>query len=271
MIMIPDFLLPDFARRANEDSRKRVAELLEKAKVERLTRCVDWSPDMPWKKEMNLRASSYQVLNLFPEVKPREGLPDPNDVTPGYYVESPSGEWRYSLNIFPTGERLNTWCGSKIGTVLFDGPVLIPCIYGRRKWGTQVYYEKNPWMSLTPAEIMSMRTGLKFAKGHTVVAGLGLGHLLINVTKKKSVKKVTLVEISQDLVDWIWPRVKPHLGMDVEVVVGDAHTVIPGLEGDTALIDIDSSYGNNVFHAPTMHFNKVWVWGSAAHRGSDEW
>jgi hypothetical protein len=156
---------------------------------------------------------------------------------------------------------LRTWCGSKLGTVLFDGPVQLPAIY--RKWRDGETYAEDPWMSLTPAEILSMQAGLRFAKGHTVVAGLGLGHLLINVTKKASVKKVTLVEISQELVDWLLPKVKPHLGMDVDVIVGDANTIIPGLEADSALIDIDSSYGNNEFLAPHRHIDRVWVWGSS--------
>lgn len=124
-------------------------------------------------------------------------------------------------------------------------------------------------MSLTPAEIMSMRSGLRVAKGHTIVAGLGLGHLLINVTKKTAVKKVTLVEISQDLVDWLFPRIKPYLEMDVEIIVADANEVIPGLEADVALIDIYETYGNKEFLAPHQHINKVWVWGSAKYRGDN--
>jgi spermidine synthase len=126
-------------------------------------------------------------------------------------------------------------------------------------------------MSLTPAELMSMRTGLRFANGHTIVAGLGLGHLLIEVTKKKSVKRVTLVEIDQELIAWLYPKIKPHLQQEVEIIVGDANKVIPGLEADAALIDIDSSYGNNRFLAPHQHIHKVWVWGSAAMGGRNSY
>lgn len=262
--MIPYFLVPDSLRRQMIAQQKA-------AHARRMTECVDWDPKMPWKKELNLKASSYSCLNLFPEVKPRGQPPNPNIVQEGHYAESPSGEWRYTLNTLPAGGMLNTWCGSKIGTVLFDGPVQIPALYRKEKHQDSSRYEENPWMSLTPAEIMSMRTGLRFAKGHTIVAGLGLGHLLIEVSKKKSVKKVTLIEISQELVDWIFPRVRPHLGMDVVVCVGDANSVIPSLEANVALIDIDSSYGNNVFHAPHQHVDKVWVWGSAKYRGEDDY
>jgi hypothetical protein len=270
---IHEFLLPDFVLKERDELRKARIEREKKEVAERLTRCEDWRPDMPWKREMSLTAQSYRALNLFPEVQPRKPPLNPNDVQPGRYAESPSGTWRYTVNTLPKGEKLHTWCGSKIWTVLFDGPVNIPAIYRRDNlWEEKKLYDKNPWMSITPAEVMSMRTGLRFAKGHTIVAGLGLGHLLINVTQKKSVKKVTLVEINQDLVDWIYPRVKPHLEMAVEVIVGDARKVIPGLEADVALIDIDSKYGNNRFRAPTQHIGKVWVWGSAKHKGSyDYW
>lgn len=252
---IPFFLLPDVFQKHIQDARK--------AKMaQRLSECVDWNPKMPWKKEMNLKASSYSCLNLFPELTPREAVPpDPNTAKAEERADSPSGVWRYTVNTLPRGGMLRTWCGSKLGTVLFDGPVRVPAIY--RKWRGGEEYAEDPWMSLTPAEILSMQAGLRFAKGRTVVAGLGLGYLLINVTKKKSVKKVTLVEISQELVDWLLPKIKPHLGMDVDVIVGDANTVIPGLEADSALIDIDSTYGNNTFLAPHQHIDRVWVWGSA--------
>lgn len=260
---IPFFLLPD-------DFKKRLIESSQAEAASRLTTCEDWNPKMPWKKELNLKAESYSVLNLFPDLKPNSSSPDPNKAKPGEYSDSPSGEWRYIVNTLPTGRKLSTWNGSKIGSVIFDGPVQIPAIYGKAGNGNR--YEPDPWMSLSPAELMSMRGGLRLAKGHTVVAGLGLGHLLIGVTKKPSVKKVTLIEISQDLVDWLFPRIKPHLGMDVEIVVADANAAISGLEADVALIDIYETYGNKEFYAPHAHIKKVWVWGSAKYLGGqDHW
>lgn len=255
--MIPFFLMPDWYQ-------KRLREQ-EKADLERrLTECVNWHSKMPWKKEMNLKASSYTCLNLFPDVIPKNRHPNPNNCKEGEYVDSPSGDWRYVVNVVPRGTKLSTWSGNRIGSVIFDGPVNVPAIYSREKWRKDIGYKEEPWMSLTPAELMSMRTGLRFASGHTIVAGLGLGHLLIEVTKKRSVKRVTLVEINQELIDWLYPKIKEHLAQDVKVIVGDANHIIPGLEADAALIDIDSSYGSNEFHAPKEHIRKVWVWGTAA-------
>jgi len=255
--MIPFFLMPDWYQ-------KRVIEQEKQDLERRLNECVPWDPKMPWKKELNLKASTYCCLNLFP----KDRHPNPNNAKDGEFADSPSGDWRYVINRIPRGTKLKTWCGSKLGSVLFDGPVDVPAIYSKVRWGKELRYQEAPWMSLTPAELLSMRTGVRFASGHTIVAGLGLGHLLIEVTKKRSVKKVTLVEISQELIDWLYPRVKPFLEKDVEVIVGDANHVIPGLEADAALIDIDADYGNNEFTAPKEHIRKVWVWGTAAIGGS---
>lgn len=215
---------------------------------------------MPWAKELNIKAATYSCLRLF-EVKPNTlTTPNPNRLQPGEYADSPSGMWRYVINTLPTGSKLHTWSGSKLGSVLFDGPVCIPTIYSRRSAG----WDTDPWMSLTPAEMLSMRTGARLATGHTVIAGLGLGHLLIEVCQKRSVKKVTLVEISRELVDWIFPRIQPYLKCEVDVIIGDANATIPSLEADAALIDIFPFYGNNEFRAKHPCIEKIWVWGSAA-------
>lgn len=261
-------MLPFFFMNNGYQQRMQEASQLER----RLKECVDWDPKMPWKKELNLKASSYACLNLFPGITPKDKYPDPNNATEGEYVDSPSGNWRYVVNVLPRGTKLSTWQGNQIGSVLFDGPVNVPTICAREKGNQELRYKEAPWMSLTPAELMSMRTGLRFANGHTIVAGLGLGHLLIEVTKKKAVKKVTLVEINQELIDWLYPKIKPYLQQEVSVIVGDAYKVIPGLEADAALIDIDATYGNNKFSAPHKYINKVWVWGSSVIGGrSDYW
>lgn len=217
----------------------------------RLQACVDWDRQ----NEMNLRAASYSCRNLFPEVTPREeGKVNCNEAKPGEYVDSPCGGWRYIVNTLPKGSKLRTWSGSKIGSVLFDGPVCIPTIYSNRLGN----FRNEPWMSLTPAEVMSMRTGARLAMKHTVVVGLGLGHLLIEVAQKRSVKKITLVEIDRGLVDWLLPKIKPYLTKEIEVIVGDAHSVMPSLEADVALIDIYPGYGDGPVPPSEGH-------GSGAH------
>jgi hypothetical protein len=181
---------------------------------------------------------------------------------------SPSGQFCYLEKVLPAGEKLNTFCGSKRGTVLFDGPVKIPAIH-ERGWSEHFSaWHDDPWMSLTPMEAMTLRVGTKLAKGRVVVAGLGLGHQLIEVSHRRQVTSLVLVEHSAELVEWVIPRLTPHLGMPVEVIVGDATEVLPKLTADVALVDIFKGYGGNnerrFLRRKHCKIPTIWCWGAAS-------
>jgi hypothetical protein len=158
------------------------------------------------------------------------------------------------------GECLDILSGRKRGSVMFDGPVTFPAIHEIGSW------RDTPWMSLTPNEIFTLRIGTKFAKGHVIVAGLGLGHQLIEVLLRKQVTKVTLVEKSQGLVHFVLPEIQrvlcDKLESKLDVVVGNAYELIPKMSGDVALIDIFGGYGGNTFPR-CAGITKVWCWGAA--------
>jgi predicted RNA methylase len=164
---------------------------------------------------------------------------------------------------------------------MFDGPVNIPSLHERGYDG--VVWKEDPWMSITPMEMLTLRPGTKLAKGHTVVAGLGLGWQLAQVLAKRSVKKVTLVERSQELIDWVLPRVP---GIDacrdrLEIICGDARDVLANFAADVALIDIFPGYGSNEFfvtydnderfrggRSRPKNIPNVWCWGASPIRES---
>jgi len=138
---------------------------------------------------------------------------------------------------------------------------------------------------------MTQRPGIRFAKGHTIVAGLGMGWALVEIMRKKTVKHVTLVEKSQSLVDWILPRVMDTAKLrygekwpTLDVVVGDAYEVVPDMTADVAVVDIFDSYGSNDFIDDVMtktrsrlprelrwkhelnvcpNIKRVWSWGKS--------
>jgi spermidine synthase len=56
-------------------------------------------------------------------------------------------------------------------------------------------------MSMTPAEMLTQRSGVQAAEGTVVLGGLGLGWLLRKVCEKQSVERVIVVEQSQELLD----------------------------------------------------------------------
>jgi spermidine synthase len=124
-------------------------------------------------------------------------------------------------------------------------------------------------MSITPMEMLSLRPGTRMARGDVIIGGLGLGHQLIEVSKRPQVRRLVLVEKSQGLVDFMMPAIAPHLHRPVDVVVGDAYEVIPQMYADVALIDIYPKYGRNRYlcnklKAASPGIKKFWCWGALA-------
>lgn len=238
----------------------------------RLRNCVPWSSAMRWRPELNIIGSTYKILPLWPNVaaspRPVEDLPA------GLYVDSPSKRFRYCVRLHPRGVALQTWWGNQVGNLLFDSDVLIPALYQARpeEQRDQAYWEPAPWMSITPAEMMTLRPGTRMAKGRVVIAGLGLGHQLIEVTKRLPVKRVTVVELDRELVDWIMPQIRPHCRKPVEVLVGDAYQIVPTLTADVALIDIFPGYGDGFRRVAELAkaspgIKKFWGWGTSEMTG----
>lgn len=234
-------------------------------KENRAKRAIPWNPKMKWEKYLNIKAETYTVpIELFPKLRPVK-VSHPTRLNSRLsYEKSPSGTWCYVRQIFPSKEIISTCIGSRQGDVMFDDDVIFPTLWHNKGHNYMGGWTDSPFMSLTPFEVFTLRTGTRRAKGHTVVAGLGLGYQLAEVTKKKSVKKVTLVEVDEELVDWLLPIIKPHLGeCELSIEIGDANKVLPKLTADVALIDIYPSYGGNTFDHECKNIPTIWVWGSA--------
>lgn len=250
---------------------ERVLEL-QKRYAERLLHCEPWSSAMPWKHELDIRADTYHVLELFPGIVASDAPVE--SLAPGAFVDSPTRRFRYCVRLHRRGQALLTWWGSQVGTVVFDGDVIIPALYQARDPdapGTG-HWNELPWMSLTPAELMTLRPGTRMAKGKVVIAGLGLGHQLIEVSKRLQVKRIVLVEIDRELVDWILPVIRPHVRKPLEVVIGDAYEEIPKLQADVALIDIFPGYGDGFrrvaeLRAASPRIKQFWGWGTSEMTG----
>ncbi|OHD23803.1 MAG: hypothetical protein A2Y38_17080 [Spirochaetes bacterium GWB1_59_5] len=74
---------------------------------------------------------------------------------------------------------------------------------------------------------------------------------------------------SAELMQWMLPRIQPHLcGRQIEVVVGDAYDVLPKLTADVAIVDIFDMYGNNNEERDNLqddckNIKRLWCWGAA--------
>lgn len=223
---------------------------------------------MKWTPELNLIGSTFNTLNVFPELAPSD-LPV-DQLNPAQRADSPNKQFRYCIRLHRAGHHLLSWFGDQTGSIIFDSDVMFPAIFQCRP-GEPGAWNEAPWMSLTPPEILTLREGTRLARGRVVIAGLGLGHQLIEVSKRLQVKEIVLVELSQELVDFYLPRVRPLVKKKLTVIVGDAWQVVPTLSADVALIDIFPAYGGN--EAATRELarrspkiKKMWGWGTAPMR-----
>ncbi len=234
----------------------------------RLQSCVPWNRKIAWQPELNIQAASYPTVNLFAEVRPSEREVD--ELREGEYVDSPGGQFRYALRVHRRGRPLETWWGAKLGSVIFDGDIEIPILFERE--GPGGAWKKFPWMSLTPAELLTLRPGTKLAKGRVIIAGLGLAHQLIEVGKRRAVTEITVIERSRELVELIMPRamavLAEHGRAQVRVLGGDAFKLLPTLAADVALIDVFPAYGDNreimaKLRRSCRGIERIWDWGAS--------
>lgn len=205
------------------------------------TEPIDWTPNIKWGPRLFVRAETYQPPLLFKKDKRR-------------------GRFTYENKVLPAGKLLHTWSGRRKGVVKFDGDITIPALFDAQLTS----WTENPWMSITPSEVFTLRAGTKRARGHTVIAGLGLGYQLVEVMKRKQVTRVTLVEKEPDVVDLIMPKLSKLLPKKpLKIHLGDARQLVPKMKADVALIDIFPGYGYNTF-VRCHEIPVVWCWGQVA-------
>ena len=86
------------------------------------------------------------------------------------------------------------------------------------------------WMGYEPTKEVTFRqlkAEIELAYGHCVTTGLGLGLKEVSLAKKESVTKITIIEQSQEVVDW-FKQATAESNTDIskmEFIVGDAEQV----------------------------------------------
>jgi len=76
-------------------------------------------------------------------------------------------------------------------------------------------------MSDTRNEQYTNRDLIWHANGKVLIAGLGIGMVLLPVTRMEEVKEVTVIEKEQAVIDLVYPHLKPHLGCPTNVIHAD--------------------------------------------------
>jgi predicted membrane-bound spermidine synthase len=83
-------------------------------------------------------------------------------------------------------------------------------------------------MGDTPAEMRDHDAPVRVARGRCLINGLGLGVVLQACLQKSEVEHVTVVEVSQDVVDLVAPHYFEMFGAQrLEVICADAYEFKP--------------------------------------------
>lgn len=89
-----------------------------------------------------------------------------------------------------------------------------------------IFQDGKAWMTITPAEISTMKEQIQLMKGNVVIFGLGLGYFAYMSALKATVKSITIVELDQNIIDifneCILPQFDEITKSKVKIVRGDA-------------------------------------------------
>jgi hypothetical protein len=135
------------------------------------------------------KAGDERPVNGYEQIAADLGVPVFNtDLYMPVYKEGRIGCWRISRVQFGLdhGYHTGVWA-------IRDMPVLL------RSGGASFAWET--WMSLSPHEIESQEPGCRHAFGHTVVMGLGMGWVPINVALNPAVSRVNVIEHDPEVID----------------------------------------------------------------------
>lgn len=88
------------------------------------------------------------------------------------------------------------------------------------------------WMSITLSEINTHKKPIERAKGNVLVLGLGLGYFPYMISRKDSVKSITIVERSQEVIDIFTQYILPQFEHKnkITIVKADALSFLDNLE-----------------------------------------
>ena len=211
-----------------------------------------WDEDKtPFKRTLILRSASFSPKPLF-DSEPSHGW--------WCGIGSPSGAYLYTNRILPAGRCLKLALSpGQEGTVEFDGDVVIPTLFDLSG------QNPDPWMSLTPQEMITQRPGIRRATGTVLVGGLGLAWFLRKVHDRDEVERVILVERCQELIDWYGNDLCRLLPKVTDVICGDVYDRIGRFGTKTKhLLDIWKLYGECVlderFRWHKRRYKHVWGW-----------
>lgn len=253
---------------------KRYRKRLRRACHDELAQCkvVSWNEDTTeFASQLVIDAESFSVDPVFdtPPAK-LEHLANRNR-----YAVSPNETFAYQNRICHVGTPLQL---HGHGYAFFTDDVTLPTLIDLNRdskgtpfsaitdQGTRVALG-NIWMSVTPNEVMSQRSGIEAAEGTVVVGGLGLGWFVRKVCEKACVERVIVVEQSQELLDWYGYDLCAKHSKVSDVICDDIYNQLGSHGSDaTYLLDIWPTQeavnsDQRFIHWKSNFGERLWGWG----------
>lgn len=196
----------------------------------------------------------------------------------------------YSVKHFthPANKPLDT---SNARTAIMGGQRNVPVVYPHATTWHQLAYNKGVWMTDLPIEQAQHRIALAPMQGHILVGGLGLGLAANWLAQRPTTQSVTVVEISEEVIQLVAPHVRDPRGI-VSVVHADLFDYLKGPQAplrdtkglcppkqpfDWAFFDVWQSDGEGTFFntvcplrkatAPYLPDSRVVCWNEDVMRG----
>lgn len=101
----------------------------------------------------------------------------------------------------------------------------------------------HTWMSMTPMELESQEIGVRLARGHVAIFGLGMGWSAVVSALRDEVSRVTVVERDGDVLALhrkldVFSQLPPTAQAKIRIVQGDAFEWRPDASVDLLMPDI---------------------------------
>jgi hypothetical protein len=204
---------------------------------------VEWSESfkLPSRSQnICLKADSFQAwcdsvlpeLKDMPSAKTRKSDEIPASVNIGDYIlyrlhqplwiYAPVGYSFFGIPLAMRWQRTRLevlHSATQTSYVGFDKPVDIPVLAKRSVCSNQL----DPWMSLTPNEVLTQRGQIRRAKGKTCIAGLGMGWFARRVLERKQVEHVTIVEKDPHVLAYFGEPLEREFSGRVTLIEGNAY------------------------------------------------
>lgn len=102
---------------------------------------------------------------------------------------------------------------------------------------------RDTWMSMTPMELESQEIGVRLARGHVAIFGMGMGWSAAVSALRDEVSRVTVVERDDDVLALhreldVFSQLPPAAQAKIHIVQGDAFTWTPDVPVDLLMPDI---------------------------------